>query len=95
MAHFRMIAVRDFRHNGIDYARGERFEVTAVHAAAITRARNARFLTPHDDDIPPPPVVEPKALVAEPVTTRAAKKTRAPRKPRTYKRRDMTAEHTT
>jgi hypothetical protein len=93
MAHFRLIALRDFRHNGIEYARAERFEVEAVHAAAITRARHARFITPADDDIPPPPVVVPKALVAEPVTTRAAK-TRKPRKPRTYKRRDLTAEHT-
>jgi hypothetical protein len=88
MTQFGMIALRDFDYNGVSYVRSQRFEVSAVHATILQRAQHARLTTAADTPPPPEPVVVPK-----PVTTRAAK-TRAPRKPRTYKRRDLTAEHT-
>ena len=65
MPQIALIATDTIRQFGLDHRKGDRFETSAIYAAALTRALKARFVTVDDDE---------------------------PRRKRTYRRRDLTAE---
>jgi hypothetical protein len=74
-----LLALEDLEIDGVPVSTGTTFEVSPIHAAALTYQHKARFSTPTDTspDLAPTP------------TTPATRKKRATRR---YRRRDLRAE---
>lgn len=94
-----MIATRDFYFSGVAYVSGQRLSVPAAHAAAFNFQQWARFAKPEDAVPAQVPVVEPKALTAEPPKSRRSRapkspQTDTPKRRRTYRRRDLASPDT-
>jgi hypothetical protein len=50
MPQIALIATDTIRQFGLDHRKGDRFETTAIYAAALTRQRKATFATVADDE---------------------------------------------
>lgn len=81
----KLIAARDFIHDGLQYFEGQKFTIEPIHAAALTYARKAIFADKGELPSLGPDLGDARREVAE---GRRPRK----RKDQTYQRRDLTAE---